>query len=142
MTSLSDLLNEHLPDGWTASDVERAAQAKGYAITRQTAWGFLRGRHASRPDEETLLALADVLRVPITKVRAAAGMPAGENEPWVPPIESARLTRRQRSALEDFIRATVDEAMVPAPDAVTPLRRAASQPDRWADRRRKPRKSD
>ena len=140
MTALSDLLNKHLPDGWTASDIERAAQTKGHVITRQTAWGFLRGRHATKPDEETLIALADVLRIPITKVRTAAGMPPGENEPWTPPIESARLNRRQRAALEDFIRATVDD---PAESAQpTPLRRAASQPTRLGERRRKSPRTD
>jgi len=67
----------------------------------------LRGDHG-RPDESTLVALAAVLKVPLADLRAAAGLPSELTTPYTPPPEASRLTRRQRLAVDEVIRAMLD----------------------------------
>jgi hypothetical protein len=43
----------------------------------------------------------------LVELRAAAGTAVGEEEPWTPPMEANRLNHGQRTALDAFIRATV-----------------------------------
>jgi len=59
-------------------------------------------------------------------LRAAAGVAAGMEEPWVPPLEANRLNHGQRSALEAFIRATVQSQ----PDGSSEADNARTGPDR------------
>jgi hypothetical protein len=58
-------------------------------------------------------------------LRRAAGLPADETAPYTPPPESSRLTRRQRRAVDEIIRAMLDPGR-----SVTDLesRRKASGP--------------
>src|SRR5690348_2499981 len=109
MSALSDLLNEVNGGKLSARKVARAAQAAGFSLNHDTAARYLRGDHG-RPDEVTLLALSKVLRIPLGRLRAAAALPAGETEPYRPPAESSRLSRRQRRAIDEIIRAMLETA--------------------------------
>ena len=113
MTALSDLLNEANTGRLSARSLARSAQDAGFSLNHDTAARYLRGDHG-RPDEATLLALSKVLRVPLSRLRAAASLPAGETEPYRPPAESSRLSRRQRRAIDEIIR-----AMLETPNAAT-----------------------
>lgn len=109
MSALSDLLNEANSAGLSARSLARNAQAAGFSLNHDTAARYLRGDHG-RPDEATLLALAKVLRIPLTRLRAAASLPAEETEPYRPPAEASRLNRRQRRAVDEVIRAMLEAA--------------------------------
>jgi transcriptional regulator with XRE-family HTH domain len=109
MSALSDLLNEANSGKLSARSLARAAQAAGFSLNHDTAARYLRGDHG-RPDEATLLALSKVLRIPLSRLRAAASLPAGETEPYRPPAESSRLSRRQRRAIDEIIRAMLESA--------------------------------
>jgi len=109
MSTLSDLLNEANSGKLSARSLARAAQAAGFTLNHDTAARYLRGDHG-RPDEVTLVALSKVLRIPLARLRAAAALPAGETEPYRPPAESSRLSRRQRRAIDEIIRAMLETA--------------------------------
>jgi transcriptional regulator with XRE-family HTH domain len=53
--------------------------------------------------DTTLQAVARAFGCDIREVRAMAGQPAGESEPWVPPPEANQLNARERAALEQII---------------------------------------
>jgi len=114
MSALSDLLNKANTAGLSARSLARNAQAAGFTLNHDTAARYLRGDHG-RPDEATLLALSKVLRVPLSRLRTAASLPAEETEPYRPPAESSRLNRRQRRAVDEIIRAMLET--VPAAKA-------------------------
>jgi transcriptional regulator with XRE-family HTH domain len=107
VSALSELLNEANSGKLSARSLARAAQAAGFTLNHDTAARYLRGDHG-RPDEVTLLALSKVLRIPLARLRAAAALPAGETEPYRPPAESSRLSRRQRRAIDEIIRAMLE----------------------------------
>lgn len=107
MSALSDLLNKANSAGLSARSLARNAQAAGFTLNHDTAARYLRGDHG-RPDEATLLALSKVLRVPLSRLRTAASLPAEETEPYRPPAESSRLNRRQRRAVDEVIRAMLE----------------------------------
>jgi transcriptional regulator with XRE-family HTH domain len=107
VSALSDLLNEANSGKLSARSIARAARAAGFTLNHDTAARYLRGAHG-RPDEATLLALSKVLRIPLNQLRAAAALPAGETEPYRPPAESSRLSRRQRRAIDEIIRAMLE----------------------------------
>lgn len=107
MSALSDLLNKANTAGLSARSLARNAQAAGFTLNHDTAARYLRGDHG-RPDEATLLALSKVLRVPLSRLRTAASLPAEETEPYRPPAESSRLNRRQRRAVDEVIRAMLE----------------------------------
>lgn len=110
MSALSDLLNEANAGKLSARSLARTAQAAGFSLNHDTAARYLRGDHG-RPDEATLLALSKVLRIPLSRLRAAASLPAGETEPYRPPAESSRLSRRQRRAIDEIIRAMLESSI-------------------------------
>lgn len=124
MSALSDALGAANKSGLSARAVSRAARERGHSLNHDTAARYLRGDHGL-PDEATLVAFADVLRVPLSTLRRAAGLPADETAPYTPPAEASRLTRRQRRAVDEIIRAMLDPGR-----SVTDLstrRRAASR---------------
>lgn len=127
MSALSDLLVNANAEGLSARSIARQAREAGYKINHDTAARYLRGDHG-RPDEETLLAFASVLPVRLNDLRAAAELPAEETEPYRPPAEASRLSRRQRRAVDEIIRAMLE----PAPQRVTELegRRGSARPAR------------
>jgi len=107
MSALSDLLNKANGGSLSARSLARNAQAAGFTLNHDTAARYLRGDHG-RPDEATLLALSKVLRIPLSRLRAAASLPAEETEPYRPPAEASRLNRRQRRAVDEIIRAMLE----------------------------------
>ena len=117
MTALSDLLSEHNAGHRSARAIAREARERGHTLNHDTAARYLRGDHG-KPDEATLVALADVLEIPLARLRKAAGLPSESTEPYVPPTEASRLSRRQRLAVDEIIRAMLDTrgAHTAAPD--------------------------
>lgn len=130
MSSLSDLLVSANSAGLSARAIARTARERGHSLNHDTAARYLRGDHGI-PDEATLVAFADVLRVPLRQLRVAADLPAESTAPYVPPPESSRLTRRQRKAVDEIIRAMLEPvrgADAGSPTA-RPVRRAARHGD-------------
>ena len=124
MSALSELLVQANTTGLSARSIARQAQESGFSINHDTAARYLRGDHG-RPDEETLRAFASVLPVRLSELRVAAQLPAEETEPYRPPAEASRLSRRQRRAVDEIIRAMLE------PAAVTDL--ASRRSERTAD---------
>jgi transcriptional regulator with XRE-family HTH domain len=108
VTTLSELLNAANKTGLSARSIAREAQALDFSLNHDTAARYLRGDHG-RPDEDTLVALSSVLNVPLTQLRAAAELPSEVTEPYRPPVEASRLSRRQRRAVDEIIRAMLVE---------------------------------
>ena len=125
MSALSDLLTKANTAGLSARSLARNAQAAGFTLNHDTAARYLRGDHG-RPDEATLLALSKVLRVPLSRLRTAASLPAEETEPYRPPAESSRLNRRQRRAVDEIIRAMLEPTR--AHPTVRAARRGRAEP--------------
>lgn len=137
MSGISDLLVAANRGRRSARAIARAAQERGYSLNHDTAARYMRGDHGV-PDEATLVAFADVLGVPMTKLRAAAGLPSEIATPYEPPAEASRMNRRQRRAVDEIIRAMVDTgqgrgnrtsdrmaSLVVSADAAKQARRAA-----------------
>jgi transcriptional regulator with XRE-family HTH domain len=114
--SLSELLQAANTEGLSARAIARQAQTLGYSLNHDTAARYLRGDHG-KPDEDTLLALASVLKLPLAPLRKAAQLPSEVTEPYRPPPEASRLSRRQRRAVDEIIRAMLE-----------PSRAASSRP--------------
>jgi hypothetical protein len=105
LSTLSEYLNEHLPDGWQKPQLVEALSG---TLDRATVYRYLAGSHPRSPAEAVLEAFAAVLPgVTVVELRAAANLSTGAEEPWVPPVEANRLNYAQRRALEAFIKATV-----------------------------------
>jgi transcriptional regulator with XRE-family HTH domain len=126
VTALSDLLVARNTAGVSARAVARRAQELGHTLNHDTAARYLRGDHGN-PDEATLVAFAEVLRIPLRDLRAAANLPSETTAPYVPPAEASRLTRRQRRAVDELIRAMSEpsRAVAAADDLAGRRRRAA-----------------
>jgi transcriptional regulator with XRE-family HTH domain len=107
MSALSELLTASNKANLSARSVARAAQDAGYTLNHDTAARYLRGDHG-RPDEITLIALADVFGIPLAKLRRAAELPSGHAGDYIPPLEANRLNRRQRRAVDEIIRAMLE----------------------------------
>lgn len=106
MSELSELLTRSLPDGWSGRQVARDAERRGLRLSPATANNYLNGR-GGRPSEDVLKAFSAVLTIPLARLRAAAGLPAGEGHEYTPPAEASRLNRRQRLAVDELIRSIV-----------------------------------
>jgi transcriptional regulator with XRE-family HTH domain len=113
MTALSELLRQANAERekLSARQIALAAQERGFSLNHDTAARYLRGDHG-RPKEATLVALSEVLHVPLGKLRTAATLPADVTEPYRPPAEASRLNRRQRRAVDEIIRAMLGPAEV------------------------------
>ncbi|KRF05594.1 hypothetical protein ASH00_09000 [Arthrobacter sp. Soil782] len=61
------------------------------------------------PSEKILQAFSVALGIPMTKLRAAAGLPTGELEPFVLPESANRLNTRQRELVLHTIRVLLAE---------------------------------
>jgi transcriptional regulator with XRE-family HTH domain len=122
MSALSDLLKAANANGGSARSIARSAKELGFTLNHDTAARYLRGDHG-RPDEQTLVALGAVLDVPIGQLRRAASLPSEQTEPYQPPAEASRLSRRQRRAVDEIIRAMLDPSTetpeVPGSDAIS-----------------------
>lgn len=136
MTALSDLLGASNKTGLSARGLARRARELGHSLNHDTAARYLRGDHGV-PDEATLIAFADVLRVPLRDLRVAADLPSETTAPYVPPAEASRLTRRQRRALDEIIRAMLEPTSSRGEHA-RPADRHRATPSREAARRGEP----
>jgi transcriptional regulator with XRE-family HTH domain len=125
MSALSELLQGVNGGRFSARGLARAAQERGYTLNHDTAARYLRGDHGN-PDEVTLVALADVLGVPLKRLRTAAGLPDELTAPYTPPVEASRLTRRQRLAVDESIRAMLEPTR--AHPTVRAARRGRAEP--------------
>jgi transcriptional regulator with XRE-family HTH domain len=133
VTALSELLKASNTTSLSARTIARNARELGFSLNHDTAARYLRGSHG-RPDEATLQALSKVLKVPMTKLRAAAALPSDETEPYQPPAESSRLNRRQRRAVDEVIRAMIQPAPVSKPVTELETKRAKKAAPRAARR--------
>jgi transcriptional regulator with XRE-family HTH domain len=107
MSALSELLSGANAGGLSAREIARRAQESGFSLNHDTVARYLRGDHG-RPDEPTLIAFSAVLTLPLGRLRTAAGLPSEVVEPYVPPTEAGRLSRRQRKAVDEIIRAMLE----------------------------------
>lgn len=106
MSALADLLWS--VRGHDSIDViSERATASGHPISRGAVAKYLQGQGAKKPPEKTLEALAAGFKLPVTAVRRAAGLPAGELGPYQPTSEAGQLSQDQRDALDQLIRAIV-----------------------------------
>ena len=106
MSSLSDYLNDHLPETWTKRQL---IESLAGTIDRATVYRYLSGSHPRNPSNTVLEAFASVLPgATLPELRHAAATPGGIQDPWVPPLEAHRLNSGQRAALTAFIRATIN----------------------------------
>lgn len=128
MSRLSDLLTTANVERLSGRTIAARAQAAGYSLNHDTVARYLRGDHGL-PDESTLQAFAEVLPVDLAALRAAVELPSEVVEPYRPPPESSRLTRRQRRAIDELIRAMVaPNAGDATVDRAKAARRGASEP--------------
>lgn len=105
MSALSDRLNKARGDR-SVRAVGRAAQ-KVNGTGESTVIPYFNGKHGV-PSLPVLTALAEVLDVPLSELRMAAGLPAGERLPYKPPAEADLLSRSQRAALDVLIKSIVE----------------------------------
>jgi transcriptional regulator with XRE-family HTH domain len=117
MTALSQLLADANSGGLSARAIARAAREQGHTLNHDTAARYLRGDHG-RPDEATLTAFAEVLDISLASLRAAADLPTELTTPYEPPPEASRLSRRQRRAVDEVIRAMLNPAAAALPDGL------------------------
>lgn len=127
MSTLSELLTRANDAKRSARAIARAAQERGHTLNHDTAARYLRGDHGV-PDEATLIAFSEVLDVPLRDLRTAAQLPSESTEPYVPPSESSRLTRRQRRAVDEIIRAMLEPRAERADVSELPDRQATRSP--------------
>ncbi|MCD2263257.1 helix-turn-helix domain-containing protein [Dietzia aurantiaca] len=105
MSALSDLLNRHFDTKYGGTSNRRISEMAG--VSRGTIDNYRNGTHPARPSEEVLRAFHDLLGIPMEQLRAAADLPPGEEEPYLPPSEANLLNSRQRRALDELIRSFV-----------------------------------
>lgn len=109
MTQLSAVLRAANVGGLSARAVAKQARAAGFTLNHDTAARYLRGDHG-RPDEDTLRAFSAVLSIELAELRRAAELPDEDTTAYIPPPESSRLSRRQRRAVDEIIRAMLEPA--------------------------------
>ncbi|HEX2904712.1 MAG TPA: hypothetical protein VHO01_14770 [Jatrophihabitans sp.] len=124
MSALSELLRSANTQGLSARAIAKLAREAGFTLNHDTAARYLRGDHG-RPDEDTLIAFATVLPVKLAELRRAAELPAEDTSEYRPPPESARLSRRQRRAVDEIIRAMLESRSGSELDRRREHRRAA-----------------
>lgn len=108
VSALSDALNEANVNGWSSREIARRS---GDRVHHATVSNVMRGKHANAPTDELLKAFVEVFpKFTLQQLRALAGLPAGEAEPYRPPTEANRLTTRQRKAVDELIRLLADSA--------------------------------
>ncbi len=94
MSRLSDLLNDSNTGRLSARRIQALAEVHGVKVAHASISKYLRGEPET-PSETILHAFSVALNIPMTKLREAAGVPAGEPEPFVLPESANRLTARQ-----------------------------------------------
>ncbi|WP_323958876.1 hypothetical protein GC088_09975 [Arthrobacter sp. JZ12] len=108
MSSLSDLLNDSNTEQLSARRITAIAAAKGIEVSNTSISKYLRAV-PEEPSEKILKAFSIALDIPMTKLREAAGLPAGEMEPFVLPESANRLNTRQRELVLHTVRVLLNE---------------------------------
>lgn len=106
MTALSELLNRAFAEKFPDASNRKIADEAG--VSRGTIDNYRNGNHPAVPSDEVLTAFHKLLKIPLGDLREAAGLPVGEDLPYVPPSEANMLNDRQRRALDELIRSFVD----------------------------------
>jgi hypothetical protein len=126
VSALSELIAASNKTGASARALSRRAQDMGHSLNHDTAARYLRGDHGV-PDEATLVAFSQVLNIPMRRLRTAANLPSEATAPYVPPPEASRLSRRQRRALDEIIRAMLESPRHGQRDELAERRRATAK---------------
>lgn len=101
MSALSDALNEANVHRWSSRDLARRS---GNQVSHTQLAKYLKPDHPT-PTDAVLAAFAEIFpTLTVPKLRELAGLPRGEEDPYVPPPEGARLSVRQRKAIDELIR--------------------------------------
>ncbi|MGV0109016.1 hypothetical protein [Arthrobacter sp. CP30] len=108
MTRLSDLLNDSNTERISARRIQAIAEAKGVTVSNTSISKYLRGE-PDQPSESVLTAFSLALGVPLKMLREAAGLPAGEPDPFVLPESANRLNARQRELVLHTVRVMLNE---------------------------------
>jgi transcriptional regulator with XRE-family HTH domain len=108
MSRLSDLLNNSNTGQLSARRIQAIAEARGVKVTNTSISKYLRGEPET-PSEKILRAFSVALNIPMARLREAAGVSAGEPEPFVLPESANRLTARQRELFLHTIRVLLNE---------------------------------
>ena len=90
-------------------DIAEAARRGGHEVSRSVVAKYLRGEHGRRPPESTLAGLAAGFGVDVRVLRRLAGRAPGELGPYVPTEEASSLTQQQRDAINQLIKAFMNE---------------------------------
>jgi transcriptional regulator with XRE-family HTH domain len=108
VSALSKRLGERKVDlGLSIQALADKATADNKPINKATIYKYLNDEAAQVPPEPMVRALAIAFEISEGEIRTLSRVPRGEREPWVPPEESARLSREQRIAIENLIKAIV-----------------------------------
>lgn len=105
MSQLSNLINDALDrKGISGLSSRDLAGLTDGAMSKDSVIRYRRGDHGV-PSETALQGLAALTGLSVESLRQAAVAEVGGH--WDPPTEAVRLSRRQRAALEELIRAMV-----------------------------------
>lgn len=123
--------------GLSNRDIAKAAGVSSATVNR-----MMKG--TGSPELANVDAVARVLKIPLTEARREAGFPAEIGGPYSGPAESQFLTRRQRDALDELIKAFVStlsayQPQYPTtaiPDPLAATENPASGGDEDGDERR------
>lgn len=110
LTPLSKLIRTRLErKGWSDMSLRELSAATDGRLSKDIIRLYKNGEHPRNPSESTLAQFAELLDASTRELREAAALSPGEDNmgQYVPPAESARLTRRQRLALDELIRSFV-----------------------------------
>jgi transcriptional regulator with XRE-family HTH domain len=108
VSALSERLGERKVElGLSIQALADKAGADGAPINKATIYKYLNDQAAKIPPEQMVRSLAAAFEISEAEIRRLSGVPEGEREPWSPPEESARLSREQRIALDNLIKAIV-----------------------------------
>lgn len=108
VSDLADLIRETVPD-WSNRRIAKVAD-----VAPGTIDGIMRGDRT--PAVDTLDKIAHALKLPVERVREAAGQPRGEAAPYTPPSEANLLDDRQRRAIDELIRSFIETRGAPDVD--------------------------
>lgn len=107
MSQFSVLINDALDrmgvGGLSSRDLSERVRGE---ISKDSIARYRRGEHGT-PSEPVLIAFAELTGLDVETLRQAAGVSDDGGGEWTPPAEAVRLTRRQRLALDELIRAMV-----------------------------------
>lgn len=108
VSDLADLIRETVPD-WSNRRIADAVGVSPESVNR-----IMKGKGDPSPD--TLDKIAHALKLPVERVREAAGQPRGEAAPYTPPSEANLLDDRQRRAIDELIRSFIETRGAPHAD--------------------------